>query len=96
MPDEQWTFQLKTQPAQSPDLNMLDLSFFSALKHDLAHVRYANNVNQLIQNVKAAYQNYDPVSINNQWGHLYDVYRTVLQSFGTNQYKVPHGGLDEG
>jgi hypothetical protein len=55
-----WTFRLVNQPAQSPDLNVMDLSLFHSHKCRVAHIkRIAHNTDQLIEKVHEAYKNYD-------------------------------------
>ena len=37
-----WTFVFDRQPAQSPDLNILDLGFFHSLKRRVSHMKMKN------------------------------------------------------
>ncbi|XP_057765302.1 uncharacterized protein LOC130986047 [Salvia miltiorrhiza] len=50
-------FQLVCQPANSPDTNVNDLGFFRAIQ-TLKDQKAANNVEELLENVKAAYEEY--------------------------------------
>jgi hypothetical protein len=55
-----WNISLLTQPARSPDLNHLDLSFFCALQTDQWKKKQAGNVDKLIAQVEEAYNEFDP------------------------------------
>lgn len=86
-----WTFAFKRQPAQSPDLNILDLGFFHSLKSRVSHLRNrANNITQLVVNVQICYDAYDKDTLNNIWAHLYACWRSILEVNGSNQYEKPH------
>jgi hypothetical protein len=51
--------RLVNQPANSLDLNVLDLGFFSSLQ-SLNYERISRNLDELIRNVKNEFDNYDP------------------------------------
>ena len=64
-----WQFKLKDQPANSPDCNILDLGFFRALQSLQFQREPATTIDGLIANVEAAWEDYDPVSINSVFLH---------------------------
>jgi hypothetical protein len=55
--------QLINQPANSPDLNVLDLGFFASLQSK-AYEKISRNLDELIRNVKNEFNNYDPDTLN--------------------------------
>ena len=55
--------RLLNQPANSPDLNCLDLGFFSSLR-SLTDRIPSRNMDDLIQNATTEYENYNPVILN--------------------------------
>jgi hypothetical protein len=88
-----WNIKFTTQPVQSPDLNILDLGFFSSLKSRVAAVKQnATNIDELITKVKWAYGNYDRDTLDHIWAHLMQCWTEILKVDGSNQYKAPHRG----
>jgi hypothetical protein len=88
-----WRFSMKTQPAQSPDLNILDLGFFHSLKTRAAHLKIvAKNKVQLVAKIKEAFAQYPSETLDHIWATLFAVYNCILQCNGDNQYLLPHGG----
>jgi hypothetical protein len=78
-----WRFEMVTQPAQSPDLNILDLGFF----HRVAAIKQnANNIDQLIAKVKTAYEQYDAKTLDHIWAHLYACWNCILKDNGVYIY----------
>ena len=55
--------RLLNQPINSPDLNCLDLGFFSSLR-SLTDRIPSRNMDDLIQNATTEYENYNPVILN--------------------------------
>ena len=53
-----WLVELKTQPSQSPDLNVNDLGFFASLKSRVWRAN-VSSVDELMQNVFDQYEEYD-------------------------------------
>lgn len=88
-----WNIQIVTQPAQSPDLNLLDLGFFASLKTRVSHLKIqANTIDDLIARVETAYHQYDRHTLDSIWAQLFSVYRSVIEVFGENSYDLPHSG----
>ncbi|XP_010682252.3 uncharacterized protein LOC104897130 [Beta vulgaris subsp. vulgaris] len=77
------------QPAQSPDLNILDLGFFKAIQ-SIQHQSFPKTVDELIKSVEDAYTVYEPRIINYTWIHLMYVMVEILKVKGGNNYKNPH------
>jgi hypothetical protein len=58
-----WEIKLLTQPVQSPDTNLLDLSFFRALQLLQWDHGFANKINGLIVQVTRAYRDFSPQKV---------------------------------
>ncbi|XP_057770687.1 uncharacterized protein LOC130990472 [Salvia miltiorrhiza] len=82
-------FQLVCQPANSPDTNVNDLWFFRAIQ-SLKDQKLAKNVEELLENVKAAYEEYPPEKLNNVFLTLQGCYQEIIKCKGGNNYKIPH------
>ena len=83
-----------TQPAKSPDLNVLDLSFFRALQSAQWKERFATTIDGLIDQVLRAYREFDPMKISKGYLTLQSCMDEILNHHGSNDYKVPHIGKD--
>ena len=87
-----WQFKLKDQPANSPDCNILDLGFFRALQSLQFQREPATTIDGLIANVEAAWEDYDPVSINSVFLTHQSCMNKIIETMGGNGYKIPHIG----
>jgi transposase len=85
-----WNISLLTQPARSPDLNHLDLSFFRSLQTEQWKREQAANVDGLIAQVQQAYNDFDPRKIEKGYVTLQAVLDEVILANGDNDYKKPH------
>jgi len=89
-----WNIRIETQPAQSPDLNLLDLGFFHSLKSQAAKVKHdARTVDDIISTVQIAYDQYYPHTLDSIWAELFKCYNCILDQHGGNQYELPHEGV---
>ena len=90
-----WDIEVVTQPAQSPDLNMDDLSFFRSLaskvRKKLANMRKANKFD-LKSTVEECFWAYESEALERCWSCIYAVYRGILATGGNNKYKT-HGSV---
>lgn len=89
-----FNIQLTYQPAQSPELNCLDLGFFNAIQ-SIQYKKFPKNVTELIKAVEEAYYEYDPKKINYTWLQLQHVMLEVLNCKGGNNFKMPHKGKEK-
>jgi hypothetical protein len=80
------------QPAQSPDLNVLDLGFFSSLQRRVDEVDPAS-IAALRTDIEEAYWAYDKETMERVWQALFNVYNCILQEGGGNEYLLPHTGV---
>ena len=84
---------LRTQPAQSPDLNINDLGFFRAIM-SLQKKEAPRNAMELIASVQKAYTDYPPHKINRLFLTLQQVFNEILLDDGGNDYSLPHMGKE--
>ena len=80
--------ELYTQAVNSPDVNLLDLSFFQAIQsfNDAA----PKNKEELIQSVQDAYTNYPRKRLNRTWLTLHSVFNQIIRCNGDNNYNIEH------
>jgi len=81
--------RIMNQPANSPDMNCLDLGFFASLQ-SLTDRTTSRNMDELIANVDNEYQNYNPVILNRIFLTLQGCMIEVMKDNGGNMYKIPH------
>lgn len=84
-----WNIRMSNQPANSPDLNILDLGFFRAIQ-SLQAQKCAFKIEDLIGAVEESFQEIEPNSLHDNFITLQSVMREVLDAEGTNDYKIPH------
>lgn len=89
-----WKIIMLTQPAQSPDLNILDLAIFASLKRqqDIA-VGRPGTIDQLIKKIEKVWKDYPSNSITKAYAHLFANYNCILKHNGDNKYRQPHTGV---
>jgi len=89
-----WKIVVKTQPAQSPDLNILDLGLFSSMKSRSADLMMrATNIDTLVARIMETYSQYPHEVLDKVWAHQFDVWNEILRADGGNMYKAPHQGV---
>lgn len=81
-----------TQPAQSPDLNTLDLGFFNSLAN-LANETDTDNLSELLDAVEDCYWQYDSDTLERVWQAQFNVYNCILECRGDNNFNLPHTGV---
>jgi hypothetical protein len=81
------------QPSNSPDMNILDLGFFASLQ-SLTFRRAAKSIDELIQNVKNEFEEYNPSSVKKVFLTLQSCMIEVMKMNGGNRYQVPHMSKD--
>ncbi|RHZ07823.1 hypothetical protein DYB26_012031 [Aphanomyces astaci] len=84
-----WTFAIKPQPPNSPDMKILDLGFFAAIQ-SLQHRTSARTIDDLITNVHAAFDTYPVERLDRTFMTLQACLVETMKCFGENAYKVPH------
>lgn len=89
-----WNCTLVNQPAQSPDLNLLDLGLFHGMKSNADGIKgNGRNIDTCIERMELSFQEYSSDSISIVWGVLFEVYRLILDDNGSNSFKLPHSGV---
>ena len=83
-------FCVVTQPAQSPDLNVLDLSFWHSNKSALKGRRW-RNLREVMDDVTVKWNEHPRESVESAFRTLYTIYRGILESGGDNDFSR-HGG----
>ncbi|XP_021752459.1 uncharacterized protein LOC110717965 [Chenopodium quinoa] len=79
------------QPAQSPDLNVLDLGLFNVIQ-PIQYQSFPKNLGELIDKVKEAYELFDPVLNKHYWITLQCCMEEILKNLGGNNFTPPHKG----
>ncbi|XP_042036579.1 uncharacterized protein LOC121782691 [Salvia splendens] len=82
-------FHLISQPANSPDANVLDLGFFRAIQ-SLQDDKLATNIDELLGNVWSSFEELTPQTLNNVFLTLQSCLSKILEVHGGNNYKIPH------
>ncbi|ETV90078.1 hypothetical protein H310_15088 [Aphanomyces invadans] len=81
------------QPANSPDLYVLDLGFFNSIQ-SLQQKIPAFTVDELISNVTSAFANVPAESLDNVFYTLQSVMECILETGGSNKFKLRHIGKE--
>jgi hypothetical protein len=79
---------LQAQPANSPDMNVLDLGFFASIQA-LQQKKPARTTEQLVANVEAAFAELETDKLDRVFLTLQSVMEQTLLAGGSNQYKIP-------
>jgi hypothetical protein len=88
---DDWNICFETQPAQSPDLNKLDLCLFNSLDKQ-AHLLKGDgkSIPELIFSVIGAFEAYPSAALERVHALKHEIYRQILKNEGGNQYNLPH------
>uniref|UniRef100_A0A8I6WKB7 Transposase n=1 Tax=Hordeum vulgare subsp. vulgare TaxID=112509 RepID=A0A8I6WKB7_HORVV len=81
--------RLIQQPANSPDLNGLDLGFFNSLQ-SLTDCLSPRTLQDLIKGVLEEFENYEVYKLNRVFLSLQACMIEILNHAGGNGYKIPH------
>ena len=81
--------QLRFQPSNSPDLNVLDLGFFNAIQ-SLQQESACATIDELVEATETAFQSLQWKKLNNVFLTLQKVMECCLLHAGNNNYKLPH------
>ncbi|XP_074291348.1 uncharacterized protein LOC141618139 [Silene latifolia] len=84
-----FNIHLVFQPPNSPDLNINDLGFFSALQ-TLQHETAANTVLELVKNVEDAFVKLHPKKQNFNFLTLQTIMVEIMLTKGHNNFTIPH------
>lgn len=81
--------RLICQPPNSPDLNVLDLGFFSAIQ-SLQQQEVTRLVDELIEVVKKSYDGFSSIESNKIYLSLQSGMIEIMKTKGLNNYDTPH------
>eukprot|EP00904_Undaria_pinnatifida_P000538 jgi/Undpi1/10485/HiC_scaffold_29.g12935.m1 len=81
--------ELLNQPANSPDMNILDLGFFNSIQ-SLQDRTTPTTIDQLVAEVERAFWAQTPATLGNVWTTLQSVLQEVMLARGDNTFKLPH------
>lgn len=84
-----WNIRFKSQPPNSPDLNVLDLGFFNSIQ-SLQHEASPNTIDELIDCVQHAFNKLERNTLDNVFITLQRCMELIMLSGGRNSYKIPH------
>ena len=77
--------EVTVQPAQSPDLNTNDLTFFASLQKETELVA-KENVKDLVAAVKLCWDEYPAERMDAVWRCLFPSYNSIIATMGDNKY----------
>jgi hypothetical protein len=81
--------ELVFQPAQSPDLNVLDLAVFGSMKRSKLKVNEFT-VDNVMKSMSAIFWDFPAQNLTNAFGTLQAVMAEILVQGGGNDYQLPH------
>ncbi|ETV71908.1 hypothetical protein H257_13038 [Aphanomyces astaci] len=84
-----WTFVVRCQPPNSPDLNVLDLGFFASIQ-TLQYKTVSRTVDEVIASTMITFETLESEKLANVFLTLQGVMRLVLEHRGGNHFKLPH------
>ena len=80
-------FHIICQPANSPNCNELDLSFFRAIQ-SIQDDKLARGVDDLLSNVQSSFEELSAQTLNNVFLTLQGCFTDILKVEGGNDYKL--------
>ena len=85
--------KLMQQPANSPDLNVLDLGFFRSIQ-SLTNCLSTKTLKDFIKGVQAEFAAYESSKLNRIFLTLMSVMAEILNNAGGNGYSLTHANKD--
>lgn len=86
-----WDIRMRCQPPNSPDMNVLDLGFFSSLQ-SLQFKKRSRSIQQLVNHVEQAFTELEPRKLNKVFLTLQAVLNAAMCVGGGNGFRIPHMG----
>ncbi|ETV64075.1 hypothetical protein H257_18985 [Aphanomyces astaci] len=84
-----WSFVVRCQPPNSPDLNVLGLGFFASIQ-SLQYKLVSRTVEDVIRATLAAFDQSGGEALDKVFLTLQAVMRLVLENNGGNHFRLPH------
>ena len=91
---EGFKIKLVQQPSNSPDLNVLDLGFFSSLQRSSDRIRFGGSIEDIVSNTMKAFESYPWETLERVWRSLFAVMACILAENGSNAFDLPHVGKE--
>ncbi|XP_058223181.1 uncharacterized protein LOC131332888 [Rhododendron vialii] len=82
---------LSFQPPNSPNMNVLDLGFFTSIQ-SLQHQHAPSTIDQLVSVVEKSFEELSSQTLNHVFLTLQTCMVEVMNVYGGNNYKLPHLG----
>jgi hypothetical protein len=93
--EHDFKFEYVIKPAQSPDMNKLDLCLFRSTDPELHALKGdGSNTEALIDAVLGQFKEYDPQKLLRAEALLYEIYRCILRHGGSNKFQIPHSYMN--
>ncbi|ETV70600.1 hypothetical protein H257_13975 [Aphanomyces astaci] len=84
-----WTFAMRRQPPNSPDFNVLDLSFFASIQ-SLQYKKISRTVNDVVRHTMDALSELNYEKLADVFLTYQLVMRLVIEHDGDNKFALPH------
>ncbi|ETV92987.1 hypothetical protein H310_12971, partial [Aphanomyces invadans] len=84
-----WTFVLRRQLPNSPDLNVLDQVFFASIQA-LQYKVVSHSIDDVVRSTLEAFEALSVETLENVFLTLKAVLRLVLEHQGDNRFRLPH------
>lgn len=84
-----WSIRFKSQPPNSPDLNILDLGFFNSIQ-SLQHEASPKTIDDLIKCVQDAFDELGTETLDDVFLTLQNCMESIMLVEGGNNYKIQH------
>ena len=81
--------RLILQPPNSPDLNILDLGFFSSIQ-SIQYKSSAKKPEELVAAMEKAFEDYPVSKLNRIFLTLHSCMSEIMKADGGNRYNIPH------
>ncbi len=91
---KEFQVQIRSQPPNSPDFNVLDLGFFNSIQ-SLQYQEAPKSIEDLIQAVEKSFYDLDLCKLNNVYLTLQQCMIACMEQGGGNNYKIPHIGKEK-
>jgi len=86
---DKYGMEIVLQPAQSPDLNVLDLGFFNSIQ-SLQQRNRCTGIDELVENTKKAFEEEPWEVLDRVFQTLQGCMHCILEREGGNNFKIPH------
>ncbi|ETV85062.1 hypothetical protein H257_02939 [Aphanomyces astaci] len=84
-----WTFKMRKQPSNSPDLNVLDLGFFASIQ-SLQYKKMSRTVDDVVRNTMEVFDELTYDKLESVFLTFQTVMRLVLEHSGDSHFALPH------